>query len=114
MILHCINQQIVHAALRRGSRLGILLLSLSSGTLLAQSCVVPPAMQQNLQTNPTADEYTHIGVWFAEQKEYACAAQAFSSALSLQPNSAQISFMLGLSLYSSGEAQQAIAPLEQS
>jgi tetratricopeptide (TPR) repeat protein len=71
-------------------------------------------MRQRLQGNPTADAFADLGIWFGEQKQYACAADAFAASLNIQPNSANVTFMFGASLLLSGNAEDAIPVLQVS
>jgi tetratricopeptide (TPR) repeat protein len=77
-------------------------------------CIPPPALQTKLRAGPTADVYREIGAWFGKTNQYSCAAEAYRSGLKLQPHSAKLAYLLGLSLYSAGATQDAIEPLEQS
>ncbi len=88
--------------------------TVSAPMLRADVCRAPESMKARLQGNPTAEAFTDLGIWFGEHKQYACAADAFGSSLSLQPNSANVTFMFGVSLFLSGNAQEAIAPLQVS
>ncbi len=81
--------------------------------LAASSCAAPPQLQARLRGKPTADTYTNLGDWFAQRKQFDCAAGAFASAFRLQPTSASVAYLWGLSLSSAGENEQAIAPLRQ-
>jgi tetratricopeptide (TPR) repeat protein len=70
-------------------------------------------MTADLKGRPTAETYAKLGTWFGDQKQFECAAEAFASAVKLQPDSASLNYMLGLSLYSAGKVQEAFDPLEQ-
>jgi tetratricopeptide (TPR) repeat protein len=78
------------------------------------ACVASPELQSLLKSRPTTDTYTSLGNWFAGRKRFDCAASAFASAFRLQPTSAGVAYLWGLSLSSAGRDEQAIAPLEQS
>ena len=90
----------------------ILLLS-EPFALAASSCVPSPEIQTSVKARPTADTYGHLGDWFAQRKQFDCAARAFASAFRLQPTSADVAYLWGLSLSSAGENEQAIAPLKR-
>jgi len=77
-------------------------------------CVASPELQGRVRSRPTTDTYTRLGNWFAGRKQYDCAASAFASAFRLQPKSASVAYLWGLSLSSAGRDEQAIAPLELS
>ena len=73
-------------------------------------------MKPRLQGKPDAAALTDLGVWFAEQKNYACAANAFATSLQTEPNQkdvAHIAFMFGVSLYFSGDSKEGIAALQE-
>jgi tetratricopeptide (TPR) repeat protein len=88
-----------------------ILLPLASGLVAHASCTAPAQMTARLQSQPTAESYANLGTWYGDRKEFRCAAGAFADAVKLQPNSASFNYLLGLSLYSAGDAQQALDPL---
>lgn len=94
----------------------LLLFCFASASLLAAPpCVPPDSMRSLLQHNPTAANFADLGVWFGEQKQYACAANAFATSLQMQPDQPDadnVIFMFGVSLFLSGNAKDAIAPLQ--
>ena len=63
---------------------------------------------------PTADAYTNLGNWYADHRQFDCSVEAFQSAQKLEPNSAHVSYLLGLSLYMGGHLAEAVLPLQQS
>jgi tetratricopeptide (TPR) repeat protein len=67
-----------------------------------------------LQSNPDVDAYTELGTWFAEQRQFECSTEAFRSSLKLDPDSAKLNYFLGLSLYSSGQLEPSLVPLQKS
>jgi tetratricopeptide (TPR) repeat protein len=79
-----------------------------------QTCTATPALEARAHDNPDGSAYTDLGTWFAQQQQFECANQAFREALKLDPTSAKLNYFLGLSLYSSHQAEAAIAPLQQS
>jgi Flp pilus assembly protein TadD len=102
--------------LRRGVLLPAFLL-LGTGSFLGETACEPPlSMKAQLQGSPKATAYTELGVWFAGQKQYDCAADAFASSLQTdpaQPDLAHVAFMFGVSLYYSGNTGDAIAALQE-
>ncbi len=80
----------------------------------AAICTGPADLQAKVQTHPDAQSYADLGSWFGKQHRYACATEAFRSAIKLNPKSADLNYLLGLSLDSSGHAEDAIGPLEES
>ena len=77
------------------------------------SCGTPPSIAAKLKSEGNAAAYSELGAWRGDHRQFACAAQAFQAALNLQPGSAHLAYMLGLSLYSSGDAGGAVVALRQ-
>lgn len=96
-------------------RLGLVIV-LTAGTALlsADACAPPEALQAKLRVKSNADTYAEIGTWFGDRRQFSCAAEAYRKALSLVPGSARLSYLLGLSLYSAGNLQDAVPALQQS
>jgi Flp pilus assembly protein TadD len=80
----------------------------------AAACSGPPGLQARLRSHPDADTYAALGKWFGENHKPDCAAQAFQSGLKLEPDSALLNYLFGLSLYAAGQMQEAVAPLRRS
>jgi tetratricopeptide (TPR) repeat protein len=78
------------------------------------ACTGPPALEAKLRTHPDADTYAELGDWFGDQKQYDCALEAFQNGLKLEPGSAKLYYLVGLTLYASGHPQDALKPLGQS
>jgi tetratricopeptide (TPR) repeat protein len=97
---------------RLGAGLGALL-CMAAGALAHASCTPPASMKAELGRQPTAEKFATLGRWYGAQKQYRCAAEAFASAVKLEPGSASFTYMLGLSLYSAGEVQEAFGPLRE-
>jgi Flp pilus assembly protein TadD len=93
------------------------LLLLGAGPLLAEAtCTPPQSMKAQLQGKPTAAAFKELGVWFADQQQYACAADAFASSLQTEPDqkdAPHVAFMFGVSLYFSGDVKGATAALQE-
>ena len=77
------------------------------------SCIASPELQARLKAKPTSESYASLGNWFADQKRFDCAATAFAWASRLQPKSASLAYLWGLSLCSAGQDDRALAPLNQ-
>ncbi|SPE25532.1 exported hypothetical protein [Acidobacteriia bacterium SbA2] len=92
----------------------VLVLAMAAERLSAGDCDPSQALQAKLRANPNADTYTEIGTWFGDRHEFSCAADAYRKALSLAPDSARLPYLLGLSLYSSGNLLGAVPALQQS
>jgi Flp pilus assembly protein TadD len=80
----------------------------------SRECVSPPALQAKLQQQPKADTYAEVAIWYADHHKYACAVEAYRSALQQEPNSAEFTYLLGLNLIRNGHVGSAVKPLQQS
>jgi len=89
------------------------LLVLAASSLARAVCTAPPELAARVKNRPTSENYAAVGNWFADKKQFDCAATALASAFRLQPNSASLAYLWGLSLYSAGHDEQALAPLNQ-
>ena len=79
--------------------------------LASASCIASPELQARLKARPTSETHASLGNWFADRKRFDCAATAFASASRLQPKSATLAYLWGLSLCSAGHDDRALAPL---
>jgi tetratricopeptide (TPR) repeat protein len=73
-------------------------------------------MKSRFAGKPDPAAFNDLGVWFAEQKNYACSAQAFATSLQMDPQQKEmphLAFMFGASLYLSGDTSEAIAALRE-
>jgi tetratricopeptide (TPR) repeat protein len=77
-------------------------------------CTKPPSIAARLQSHPDVQAWIDLGNWFGEHSQIACAQQAFRSGLRLAPDSAQLNYLLGFSLYESHDFEPAIPPLRRS
>jgi len=87
---------------------------LAAGPPALAECTATPALEARVHDDPDVGAYTDLGTWYAQQQQFDCANSAFREALKLDPTSAKLNYFLGLSLYSSHQAEAAIAPLQQS
>jgi tetratricopeptide (TPR) repeat protein len=102
------------------ANLRALKLLFASGTLAcvlaipnaAATCIAPGSMHARLQNHPTQETLAILGSWYGDRKQFECAAHAFAAAQKLQPDSAFLAYMWGLSLYSAGKGEEALPPLE--
>ena len=81
--------------------------------LLYAACTPPAELSARLKTAPNSQTYTQAGNWYAGQKQFDCAAAAFASAFKLEPSSATLAYLWGLSLYSAGHDEPAVSALNQ-
>ncbi len=77
-------------------------------------CDAPAAIRTKLHSNASASTYAELGSWYGDHKQFACAAEAYESALKLRPGSSRLSYLLGLSLFSGGHSDAAVRPLQES
>lgn len=80
----------------------------------AATCTPPPELKNALQLHPMADVDTDLGNWYADHHQFDCAIDAFQSAHKLEPDSAHIEYLLGLSYYMASRYEDALEPLRQS
>lgn len=80
----------------------------------AETCAGPPPLEARLHDHAKADAFVELGNWFSENHKPDCAIQTFQSGLKQEPGSARLYYLLGSSLYTSGRAQEAVAPLQHS
>jgi len=76
-------------------------------------CTATPELEARVKAQPDSQTYATLGNWFADQKQFDCAASAFATASGLEPTSAPLAYLWGLSLHSAGHDVQALAPLNQ-
>ena len=94
-----------------------LLFAFAFGSCLAAqaaTCSAPPEVSDSLRPVPGAAGYANVGNWYADHKQFDCAIDAFQSAHRLDPGSAHINYLLGLSLYMAGRPADAVEPLQHS
>ncbi|MGA9672101.1 MAG: tetratricopeptide repeat protein [Terracidiphilus sp.] len=59
----------------------------ASLTSSPQTCSGPSSLEARVHAHPAVDGYAALGNWFSENHETNCAAEAFQSALKIDPNS---------------------------
>lgn len=85
-----------------------------SATYAVAACSPPPELRAQLATHPRVQSYYQLGNWYGEHHQYGCAVEAYRAGLRIQPDSAELSYLLGLSLYLSHDLPRSIAPLRHS
>ena len=93
-----------------------LLVAVCAPAFAQAPCTPPESMKAKFTGTPNPDALNELGVWFGEQKNYNCAADAFATSLQLDPKQKDmphIAFMFGGSLYLAGETKEAIAALRE-
>ncbi len=78
---------------------------------LAGTCQPPPELAKLIAARPSADAYVDLGAWFAQRRQVKCAADAFRSALRLNPSSWEARYNLGLALLEQHDLAGAAAQL---
>lgn len=78
------------------------------------SCTAPKILADKVQAHPDADTYAEIGSFFGDHKQYECALDAYQQGLKLEPGSSKLYYLIGLTLYASGNPEQALQPLAKS
>ncbi len=91
----------------------LFLFSVATNAPAETSCNAPASMKATLAGPSAAEKFAKLGEWFGSQKKFKCAAESFDSAVKLQPDSASLTYMWGLSLYSAGQIDESISPLRQ-
>lgn len=84
------------------------------GATTPAPCAKPAAIAARLRAHPDTQAWIDLGNYYGDHKQLGCAQQAFRSGLRLAPDSAQLNYLLGLSLYGTGELQHAVPALQQS
>ena len=77
------------------------------------ACTGPASLEARIHAHPDAGAYAELGVWFVENHQAGCAAEAYRSGLKLAPDSARLNYLLGGSLYAAGRLEEAVAPLRK-
>ena len=80
----------------------------------AETCTGPGPLEAKLHAHPDSGAYLALGNWFADNRKTGCAVEAFQSALKLENDPGRHAYLQGLSLYTAGHAQEALAPFQQS
>jgi tetratricopeptide (TPR) repeat protein len=78
------------------------------------ACKLPPDVSPTPQPPSDAASLANAGNWYAAHQQTDCAIEAFQSAHQLDPGSAHINYLLGLSYYMTGRMAEGEDPLEKS
>jgi tetratricopeptide (TPR) repeat protein len=76
-------------------------------------CLAPKSLESEIQSHPSAALYGELGNWFVIHNQSLCAVETFRAGLRLVPDSADLWYLLGLTLNANGDVKDAIAPLQQ-
>jgi len=100
---------------RKAIKCGLIVLAaLGLPFCAAAACTGPKPLEAQARAHPGAESLTTLGTWFREQGQYSCAVNTFRSALKFEPDSPRVLYFIGLSLYSAGDLNGAVAALTQS
>jgi tetratricopeptide (TPR) repeat protein len=96
-------------------RVGLVLgASLGAASCAGAACTGPQSLQTKVHAHPGAAAYTELGNWFGDHHQFACAVEAFRSALKYDPKSGRLHYLVGLGLFSSDHAEESVAELQKS
>lgn len=93
--------------------LACILLILAACRAGAAECAGPADLEAGIRAKPTAEGYSQLGRWFADRKQFGCAADAFAAAFRIEPKSASLAYLWGVSLYSAGRSEEAAGALRR-
>jgi tetratricopeptide (TPR) repeat protein len=85
-------------------------LSAACAAAWGERCTPPASF---VKAELSAISYASLGNWYGQHEQIACAAQAFAQAVRLEPTSAIYAYLWGMSLYSAGDDEEAVASLLQ-
>ena len=124
-----LRRTLLHAGMRRAAgsistyrglaKIGFAIAAcLSAGSLALcpgawAACAGPASLEARIHAHPDAGAYAELGVWFYENHQTECAAEAYRSGLKLAPDSARLNYLLGGSLYAAGRFEEAVVPLKK-
>jgi tetratricopeptide (TPR) repeat protein len=77
------------------------------------ACRGPERLEQQVRNHPAAAAWAALGAWFGEQQQFICAVSAFQAAVRLDPHYARFRYFLGITYYSAGKTDLAIAELNR-
>ena len=93
---------------------GLLLAVILTAAPALFACTAPKTLEDKLKLHADADTYAEVGNWFGDHRQYECALDAYKKGLKLEPGSAQLYYLAGLTLYASGHPEAALQPLAKS
>src|ERR1700735_5612061 len=92
--------------------IGLSLFSALPSVAAGADCNGSSPLETRVHARPDAAGYTDLGIWFGDRQQYGCAIEAFRAALKLEPESARLYYLVGLSLFSSGHPDEAVTALK--
>ncbi len=104
----------MHNRFRLRKHLWATLLSFAVTSTARADCTGPASIQAELRTNPKAAAFVRLGKWFEVRHKYECAAEAYRSAVQLNPRSAQTFELLGTAMLALGNLSAAASAWQQS
>ena len=97
----------MHSRLVKSSLILAVFLTASSAIF---GCTAPKTLADKAQLHPDGDVYAEIGNWFGDHKQYECAIESYQKGLQLEPGSAKLYYLVGLTLFASGHPDLAAQP----
>lgn len=76
-------------------------------------CTGPQELTAKLHAHPTTQNAVALGNWFAAHKQFPCALETFRAALKSDPKSAELHYLTGLALLSTGKPGEAVPEIQQ-
>lgn len=78
------------------------------------ACNGPPAMVAQMGAHPTAENAGMLGSWYASHQQFDCALETFQAGLKVEPRSAPLHYVTGLSLAAMKRPSEAVRELQRS
>jgi Flp pilus assembly protein TadD len=76
-------------------------------------CNGPQDMVAKMRAHPTGENAAQLGNWYANHRQFACAAETFRAGLKADAGSAQLHYLLGLALAAQKQPEAAVAELQR-
>src|SRR5271155_3734263 len=91
----------------------VIVLAPHCGMATPPACPGPERLGAGGRSSPSATTWGALGAWFGEQQQFTCAIPAFQSAVRLDPQASRFRYFLGITYYSAGKTEPAIAELNR-
>ncbi len=78
------------------------------------ACSGPPALSASFRAHPRLESAIKLGSWFADHKQFDCAAATLRAGVKSNPESAQLHYLLGLALEAGKHPREGMTELETS
>jgi tetratricopeptide (TPR) repeat protein len=77
-------------------------------------CAGPQALEAKLKAHADEASFAQLGSWFGEHEQYQCSIETLQAGLKIAPDSARLTYLLGLTYLTSDQPQEAVGPLQRS